>query len=267
MADGKEQEKREQEPQEQTESAAARRIRGLGLDKETEPPIEVEKVGFWENFWYHYKTPTILISIAVFVLVVCVWQLAGKESPDIYVMYAGPAYLTAGEVQSVKSAFRSVMEDYNGDGELGIMITDINYLSQEQIAEKEALAEEQGVDLIIDHSGNASEYERFELEIIAGESVILLLDPALYENVRKAGGLIPLTDLLGELPACAIDEWGIRFADTPFAQYFTAMSVFPEDTVLCVRTVSSMAAFKGKKKTEQLHENHVNMFGNLLTFE
>ncbi len=262
-----EEKKQDRETDEVSESAAARRLRALGQNEEARPAIEVSHVGFWENFWYHYKWPTILTVIGVAVAVVCILQLLGKESPDVYVMYAGPGYLTSHEAEDVRSAFRQIMEDYNGDGERGVMLTDINYLSPEQIAEKKAKAEAEGVDLIIDNSGNAAAYERFETEIMAGESVVLLLDPALYGFVKKSGALMPLSEILDAVPEYALDDTGIRLADTPFAQYFTAMSVFPEDTVLCVRALTAMSALKGRSRTERLYGYHLDFFGKLTAFK
>ena len=256
-----------EEPGDIPESAAARVMRGLGQDKESRPEIVVDKVGFWENFWYHHKWKTIIISFVVLVLVVCVVQMGTRDKTDVYVMYAGPGYLTANEARSVQDAMKQVMDDYNGDGEKGVLLADFNCLNEEQIAEKEALAAEQGVDLIFDNYGNAAVYEQYEMEVIAGESVIYILDPALYENVKKAGGLLPLTEVLGETPEGAIDDCGIRLADTKFARYYSAMDVFPEDSVLCIRRVSTMSVFKGQKKTERLHAYHVDLFNGIVNFE
>jgi hypothetical protein len=59
------QEKRPQEEQEDAipQSARARVMHSLGQDTENAPAIEVEPVGFWENFWYHHKWKVILIAV------------------------------------------------------------------------------------------------------------------------------------------------------------------------------------------------------------
>ena len=258
----------EEEKRDETEeSAAARVLRGLGQDYAPPPPDhEPEHVGFWENFWYHHKWKTIIIAFLLLTVSVATVQTCSRETPDVYLLYAGPAYLTPNEARAFQDAVRQIMDDYNGDGERGVMLTDVNYLTQAQIDEKLALAEEQGVDLVIDYSGNASARERFDLEIMAGESVICLLDPALYANVKSAGGLMPLAEVLGEVPASALDDTGIRFADTDFAQYFTAAHVLPGDTVLCIRRVSTMAAFKGKRRVERAYAYHTALFCAMVEF-
>ena len=214
------------------QSAAARVMRGLGTDKEERPAIEVEPVGFWENFWYHHKWKTIIISFFVVLFAVCFAQMGTQDKADVYFMYAGPGFMTANEARRVQDAVKQVMNDYNEDGEKGVLIADFNYLNEAQIAEKKAQAIEDGVDLTFDNYGNANVYEQYEMEVIAGESVIYILDPSLYENIKKAGGLMPLAEVLGEMPAEAIDDTGIRLADTKFSRFFSAMDVFPEDSIL-----------------------------------
>lgn len=251
---------------EELTSASARIMRGLGLDKQTQPEIEVEPVGFLENYWYHHKWTTIIVGVALLIVLICTMQMCGKETPDVYVMYAGPGFMTANEAREVQNSFRQVMEDYNEDGERGVMLTSINYLTDAQIKEKLDIAKQEGVDLIIDYAGNNDAYERFSLEVLAGESVICILDPFFYAQLQSAGALMTLEEALGYVPAEAIDAYGVRFRDTAFSEFFTATHVFPEDSILCIRRVSVMSAFKGQKKTERAHSYHTELFRSLMEF-
>ena len=253
--------------EEELTSASARIMRGLGLDKETRPEIEVEPVGFFENFWYHHKWTTIIVGVALLIVLICTMQMCAKETPDVYVMYAGPGFLTANEAREVQNSFRQVMDDYNGDGERGVMLNAINYLTDAQIQEKLDIAKKEDVDLIIDYAGNNNAYERFSLEVLAGESVICILDPSFYAQLKGAEALMPLEEVLGYVPEGAMDEYGVRFRDTAFSEFFTATHVFPEDSVLCIRRVSVMAAFKGQKKTERAHAYHTELFRSVMEFQ
>ena len=183
--------------EEELTSASARIMRGLGLDKETRPEIEVEPVGFFENYWYHHKWATIIVGVALLIVLICTMQMCARETPDVYVMYAGPGFLTPNEAREVQNSFRQVMEDYNGDGERGVMLNAINYLTDAQIKEKLDAAKKDDVDLIIDYAGNNEAYERFSLEVLAGESVICILDPSFYAQLRGAEALLPLEEVLG----------------------------------------------------------------------
>lgn len=248
------------------ESAAARRIRALGLDDAPAGDDTAAQGSFWDNFWYHHKWKTVIISVSLVVLLICTLQLCTRESYDVYLMYAGPGYLTPNETRSAQDAVKQIMPDYNGDGQRGVMLTVFNYLNPEQIEEKMAQAEAEGVELSVDQLGNASVLNQFDMEVMSGESVIYLLDPALYESIKYASGLIPLAEILETVPDEAIDEYGIRFADTDFAKAFSIFEELPEDTVLCIRQVSTMAVFKGQKKTERIHSYHVDLFRQILTF-
>ena len=104
------------------------------------------------------------------------------------------------------------------------------------------------------------------MEVIAGESVIYLLDPALYESVKAAGGILPLSEVLDTVPSGAIDEYGIRFSDTALYDAVSALQYLPEDTVLCIRKVSTMSVFKGQKKSEEMHARHVELFRQIVAF-
>ncbi len=251
------------------ESNAARRLKGLGIDPNSSPAddIEIAPVSSLENFWYHHKWKTIISVFAAILLVICTMQMCRQNSYDIYVMYAGPGYMTANEVRSAQSAMGQLIPDHNGNGKRDVMLSFINYLSPQQIAEKEALAKEQDVDLFIDRAGNASALERFQMEVAAGESVIYLLDPKLYESIKEAGGLLRLDEVLDEIPDEALDEYGILLSETDFYQSVTALQYMPEDTVLCIRKISTMSVFKGQRRTEELHTRHVELFRQIIAFD
>jgi oligopeptide/dipeptide ABC transporter ATP-binding protein len=78
-------------------------MHSLGQDVEERPEIEVEPVGFWENFWYHHKWKTIIIGFVVMLLVVCIAQAGSRDKTDVYVMYAGRIVET-GPARSVITA-------------------------------------------------------------------------------------------------------------------------------------------------------------------
>lgn len=258
--------KKQTDNEEIPQSAAARIMHGLGEDQEQRPEIPVEKVSFLENFWYHHKWKTIAVVFVAIVVCVCVAQMNARETPDVYILYAGPYGFAQNEVFNIRDAMRQVMEDYNGDGERGIAFSDFFYLNEKQIEQARAEAEAAGVTFYMDMMQNSQTLERFELEVFGGESVICILDPALYEQVKSAGGLLPLSEIFESAPDTAVDAYGIRLADTEFARYFSSMQVLPEDSVLCIRRVSTMSVFKGQKKTEQVHQYHVSMFRSLVEF-
>ncbi|MCD7944168.1 MAG: hypothetical protein LUH43_04690 [Clostridia bacterium] len=185
-------------------------------------------------------------------------------------MYAGPQYLSSGATTRFKESLRSVTEDYNGDGETGITLVTLVCVSDDEIAEMKEEAEENGEEFYLDASANSQNIKQFSMEIFAGESVVCMLDPWLYESVKSAGGFMELTEIFTEEELSGLelyDECGIYLSSTKFYKYYSSVSVLPEDTVLCIRNISTISAFKGKAKYEKLHEYHESMFRSLVLFE
>ncbi|MCD7712481.1 MAG: hypothetical protein LUJ25_07190 [Firmicutes bacterium] len=233
--------------------------------------IKDTKLYKWlDNFWYHYKWGVIVVTFFAVILGICVFQYSSREVPDVYVMYAGPQYLSSGATTRFKESLRSVTEDYNGDGETGITLVTLVCVSDDEIAEMKAEAEENGEEFYLDASANSQNIKQFSMEIFAGESVVCMLDPWLYESVKSEGGFMELTEIFTEEELFGLelyDECGIYLSSTKFYKYYSSVSVLPEDTVLCIRNISTISVFKGKAKYERLHEYHESMFRNLVLFE
>lgn len=253
-------------------SNAAKLLKAMGEknpeSEQEHEDIPLAKGKWWENFWYHYKWHTIAIAFVTVFLVVSITQLVSKETPDVYVMYAGPHYINSDKNTAVRNAVRQVMsEDYNGDGEKGVMLTDLTFMNDAQVKQAYDEAKQEGVDIAIDMQANATALERFNMEAFSGESVVYFLDPELYESVKLAGGFLTLEEVLGYVPDSAIDECGIRLCDIPFGQYFDGVNSLPEETILCIRRVSTMSFLKGQKKTERIHSYHIQLFKDIVNFD
>ena len=223
-----------------------------------------------ENFWYYNKWKVIIGAFFLVVAIIVIAQFAGRENPDVYIMYAGESYLNVTGVDGMRNAFRAVIDDYNGDGEHGIMLTTLTCHSDEQIAEREEAAREETREFYVDRSANMQNIKSFDAEIFAGESVICLLDPWLFDRVDAAGGFVPMSEIFTEEELASLELYGnsgIYLRSTKFAKYYTALGNLSEDTVLCIRRISSMSVFKGQKKYERLHDDHVDAFRRIALFE
>ncbi len=262
-----------QPEEEVTESNAAKRLRMLGISTEEQPPAEpIKKAGFFENFWYHYKWHSIVALFLVFVIAVGVGQMATKTTPDIYIMYAGPHYYE--NTTALMGAFKATMpKDYNDDGEKIVNILQTVNFTEEQIQlkkeEADRLADEAEdnaqYEFSFDYSFNAQEYEKFRNEILIGESVICILDPSLYEEVKGDDLLLTLEEALGYTPDSAYDEFAIKFKELAFAKKYKVFDSLPDDSLLIIRRVTAMSSVKGQK-AKQRHEDHVDYFKAMVEF-
>lgn len=213
-----------------------------------------------ENYWYHYKIHTIIGAIALITLIICTVQFIGREKHDFRLLYAGPQVIAVQDLVYMEKAVAEVADDFDGNGEVVIAFDDIVMLSPE---EREAAAEAGAV-----FNGeflNTSMTEYYQ-QIVGGDAVVCLLSPYMYGIVNEANGFIPLSEIFDTIPDAAYDKCGIVLAKTDFGQYFNGIDDLPEDTVLCVRRLSTMAKFKGEEKTRRAHEANVALFKAMVEF-
>lgn len=225
----------------------------------------------WENFWYYNKWKVIIGAFFAVLIGVTAYQILTKESMDINVMYAGPGYLNAVQVDSVRSALRSISEDYNGDGKIGAELSMLTCLTEEQIEERhqQALAESRA--FVINRNANTENIKQFNNEIGYGESVIYMIDPSLYERVHEVGGFMLLEDIFTEEELRDVelyDSCGIILGSLKFSEVNSVFRELPPDTVLCIRKLTAMSsAFKNKSKAEARHNGNIDAFRNIVLYE
>ena len=117
--------------------------------------------GKWiENVWYHYKWHIIGVAFALFVVIVCITQCAGKASEpyDLSVVYAGSYQIpkTADEngkipFKDMSDTVKNLISDYDENGKKILNFQSYYWLSTDEIdalAEKNAeLPKEERVDV------------------------------------------------------------------------------------------------------------------------
>jgi hypothetical protein len=227
-----------------------------------------KKIYKWlDNYWYHYKWQTILALFFTIFVSVAIGQMLTKVDDDVVILYAGPYQPNANETREISNALQSVMSaDFNGDGVKSAQILSILLMTEDQIQTAKEEAAASGNVVVYNIASITENRTRFSTQIFAGETVICLLDPNWYTDVYKNGGFIKLSEVLGYTPENAIDEYSIYLRNTALAQYFSALHVFPEDTILCVRRMSTITAFKSEKKESVRYKNQLQMFCDMMSF-
>ncbi len=256
------------EAEEAEQSNAARRIRALEKDggqEVDEGPIRVNK---WSNFWYHHKWKVIIISAFAFLIGVALAQLIQQSHPDVRILYAGPDYISPNMNQRFCDVVEGLMDDYDGNGKKYAQLNDLVFMTEGQLDAFEAELEEAGEKGTIDRFANAQTSERFIYEIFGSEASLCFLARDQYEMVKKSDGFLPLDQVFGEeIPEGAIDNCGVLLRDTKLYKFYDAVRIFPEDTVVALRRLSTMSAITGRSKAEKLHVRGTDVFRRLLTFE
>lgn len=243
--------------------------RGAVMDKLPEQKIKLEGKFFkWlDNYWYHYKWPTIIVAFFAVAFLIMGGQAFSQDKTDLYFIYAGPYVFEGTDAKDMASDMNKILvEDYNGDGQKLTEMVDLYILSEAQIkAEKEAADAEEEV-YYYNAQFFAEERRKFDQLVFAGEYSICLLDPHLYEYVKESGGFRPLSELFEKIPETAIDEYGIKLSDTEFGKFFTNVSKLPADTVLCLRRESTMS-FINRDRAQEQYDRYVETFKNMVNFK
>ncbi len=219
-----------------------------------------------DNFWYHYKWIFLVVLVFTVFIIVSIIQMLGREDVDMYIMYAGPEVITVQNATYIQKAFENLTpDDLTGDGKVTVSLRDLAILSKEEMEERNKAMEDaegavDGVANAIVVSHMSQNLQTFNQEILGGDSVICLLSPYTYSIVREADGFMPISELLGYTPDGLYDECGIYLCETDFGRFSEGLYTLPEDTILCIRRLSSMAFLKGSNKTEREHNYCVEKF-------
>lgn len=221
----------------------------------------------WDNFWFYHKWHVLIGAFVVLVVLVCVLQMRENEKDDITLLFAGPYKLSATEAASLRTGLNDILpEDYNEDGKKYTEMVFMQIFSEQQEALIRATPEGEIPPYLgyIDSYYNDEQITAFDNLIMAGEYSVCILDPWLYERVKGAGGFRKLTDVLGATPQGALDEYGVLLAETDFAKLNPVCALFPEGTVVCLRTKSVMNAMTGKKRADREYAEAEAMFRALV---
>ncbi len=227
----------------------------------------MNKILKWlDNFWYHYKWRVIVIGFFAIVFTVCVTQCATKTDPDVSVLYVGPQVVADEMYVEMENALeKRVDTDYNKDKKISVQITDIVYLSDEQLKEKQEAAAAEDDYLWYDTSSRTQSLNQAKNWILSGQMLICLLDPAVYEIFAAQELFMPLAEYLDEVPEYAYDEYSIPLSKIEFVGYFSAFAPIAEDTLLCVVKPTWTSSLSGNEAAER-YEVHFELIRNILKF-
>ncbi len=216
---------------------------------------------WFSNFWYHYKWVVIGVVVALVIVLVCTLQMCSKKKEDVVIVYAGPNYLSQTELANVAELFSKIMpRDFDGNGEKLAEMSTYQIYSAEQIARITEETDADGVHGYVDRNRNTSEYDTYYNYLLTGESSVCLLDPWLYEKLREADRLQPLSAVLADATEGGEEQYGVRLGDTELYRQYAVLGVLPEDTVICLLKPYVV----GKSSKAELYRYEIEMFAALV---
>ena len=224
----------------------------------------------FENFWYHYKWPTLIIAFFAVFFLIAIAQMSSKPKYDAHLLYAGPTYLDGEVVAEILTSVDKAADqayditdnpaDHSGDGLLNCDFNKIVYvptMTAEEYKEN---------DIYFNGVENLSARGQFDNLIMIGEYVVLMIDKSLYDETVGTGAFCKLADILGAVPENAYDECGFLLADLPICVE-NGFRQLPDDTVLCCRGKSYINNFNKRVQEDSLYEAQVELFRQIVSYE
>ena len=212
-----------------------------------------------DNFWYHYKWPTVFVIVVSIIVLVCTLQLCQRKEYDFRYLYAGPTELSREESEAIREA----LEELSSGGEFPSPSVGFNayfLMTPEQIEAANAALRPEGKEVNQALVNNNAEV--FDNEVMAGDVFIFLLDPAWYEAHRSAG-FLSVRDLIPDAPDSALyDDAALRLSATVLADD-PAFAVLSDDTLVVIRRATSVNIFDREAMLEY-HRRYQEVFKRLL---
>jgi len=214
-----------------------------------------------DNFWYHYKAQVIIGAVVLVTVIISAVQFFNRDTYDHNILYAGPSGIAVMDRTNIEKSIAEIADDLNGDGEVKVTMSDVLMLSDKEYAEARA----RGVNLDDNFLSNSK--REYSQHILGGNAVVCMLSPHVYGELVAAGGLMKISDVLGDVPDNSYGEYGIVLSKTEFGMCMNGVNMLPEDTILCVRKLSTSAKMKGEKKTQAAHDAGIKLFKAIIAYD
>lgn len=205
-----------------------------------------------DNYWYHYKWHTIIISFFLIIGIVSTVQIFNKESYDAYVMYVGEKEIPSTKYQDILQSLKAVSADYDGNKEHKINFSKSAFISDPE-------------------NTMASTINTPTVQFLSGlvyqPYYIYLMDLEVYKIYEDEGVFVPISELFKDVPEdWYYDETAVYFNKTDYANSFAGVDDLGDNTVLVIKIVPYSSSKRVAAAEKQAYENHLDMLKNILSY-
>ena len=245
--------------------------------------IEKGRFGKWfENFWYHYKWPTIFIAFIITVVLVCTLQMCRKEEYDVHIIYAGSedvSRLRNGDISEYETLYKSLgeaVEDFDENGKTAFSLETMFMLTTEEIKaiEAELKEKEQSGEgsYELDYATLTENNRIFGERIQHSDSYVFLISESVYRKYQIAATadssslFVPIRDLAKSSSSLVfLDDSAVYLKSTKFGE-LPGLCDLPDDTLITLRAVGALSTMFDKEKTNEYYENSKKVIANILNY-
>ncbi len=208
---------------------------------------------WFDNFWYHYKWMTIIITISVTALIFCLVQCSSKTKYDMYTLYAGPYYIGGQQSAMLSDA----VNDHMDAERQNVCVNSFVYVSE---AKKEEYKQN---DAYVNDGINMQQTSDFFDFLYTAGFNMLILDSELYSRIEKEEILTPISDISSVATEKQYDTYSIKLHDTSLPDKYAIFAEMPEDTVLCFRKKVLMQSLSSKEEAND-YEYQKSVFKKMI---
>ncbi len=205
-----------------------------------------------DNYWYHYKWPTIIVAFFLIIGTISVVQLFNRETYDAYIMYVGDETIPDTQYQDIMDSLKQVSKDYNKDGEHNINFSKMSFISDEENEMASTV--------------NAGTVQYLS-NMVVQPYYLYLMSPAVYDTYKDSGIFIPISEVVDGVPAeWYHDDTAVYFDKTEFANSFAGVNDLGEDTLLVIKMVPYSSSKSVSKSERASYEHHLDILKNILSY-
>ena len=205
-----------------------------------------------DNYWYHYKWHTIIVSFFLIIGIISTVQIFNKKTYDAHVMYVGGKDIPDTKYYDILQSLKAVSSDYDGDKEHTINFSKMAFISDPE----NNMASTVNTPTV-----------QFLSNLVVQPYYIYLMDVEVYKLYEDSGVFVPISELYSDIPEdWFYDETAVYFDKTEYANSFPGVDDLGENTLLVLK-IMPYSSNKGVTARErQSYEDHIDMLKNILSY-
>ena len=205
-----------------------------------------------DNYWYHYKWHTIIVTFFLVIGIISTVQIFNKESYDAYVMYVGGQDIPDTKYHDIMQSLKAVSSDYDKNKE-----HQINFAKSAFISDPE--------------NNLASTINAPTIQFLQGlvyqPYYIYLMDVEVYKLYKDSGVFVPISEIVKDVPEdWYYDETAVYFDKTDYANSFAGVDDLGENTLLVIKIMPYSSSKRVIEAERRAYENHLDMLKNILSY-
>ena len=204
-----------------------------------------------DNFWYHYKWPTIIVTFFAIVAIICFSQLATKEEYDAFCVYLGDGSgsITATDRNEILSKLRSLTDDNDENGTVNVCFSREAYTSDTTSYAAGTLN---------------TNVTSFMSSMLYQDYYIFFISQELYDYYKSSEVFVKLDDYVSGVT----DD--MRYDDKALILKHTALgnsagfSRLPDDTLIVLKTIPYHSSSKITEKQRTAQSQHADIIQRII---